>query len=65
MELKLDEKKEITGYEVVNVKIHRSLIEDDHIVDDSVPRLPMTQGPINDLLYQIAERNRLLNQIAH
>jgi len=65
LELKLDEKKEITGYEVVNVKIHRSLIEDDHIVDDSVPRLPMTQGPINDLLYQIAERNRLLNQIAH
>ena len=53
MELKLDEKKEITGYEVVNVKIHRSLIEDDHIVDDSVPGLPMTEGPINRLLDQI------------
>ena len=49
MELKLDEEKEITGYKVVNVKIHRSVIEDDFIIDDSVPGVAMTEGPMNRL----------------
>ena len=49
MKFKLDEEKEITGYEVVNVKIHRSLIEDDFTIDDSVPGVAMTEGPINRL----------------
>jgi hypothetical protein len=49
LEFKLDEEKEITGYKVVNVKIHRSVIEDDFIIDDSVPGMPMTEWPINRL----------------
>ena len=49
MELKLDEEKEITGYEVINVKIHRSVIENDEILDDSIPGIAMTEGPINRL----------------
>jgi len=49
LELKLDEEKEITGYEVVSVKIHRSVIENDEIIDDSIPGIAMTEGPINRL----------------